>query len=109
MTTPRNATPARPRAPRPRLGTVLPLVLVAAALAASPARAHQYWLAPTRYDAKPHEPVGVGAFAGTGFRGEAKPWSPARCVRFVARTSRLIDLSRAAAPGATAWARFAPA
>src|SRR2546423_15674464 len=98
MTTPRNATPARPRAPRPRLGTVLPLVLVAAALAASPARAHQYWLAPTPHAANPPRPVGGGALAGTGFRGEAKTWSPARSVRVVARPPRRLHLSRAAPP-----------
>jgi len=109
MTTPRSATPARSRTPRPRLVTPFVLVLATATLGVSPARAHQYWLAPTRYDAKPHQPVDVGAFAGTGFRGEAKPWSPGRCVRFVARTTRLIDLSRAGAPGETAWTRFAPA
>ena len=51
----------------------------------------------------------MSAYAGTGFRGEPKPWSPAHCVRFVARTSRLVDLTRAASPGETTWARFAPA
>jgi uncharacterized GH25 family protein len=79
------------------------------ASAATTALAHQYWLAPTRYDAQPQQPVSVSAYAGTGFRGEAKPWSPGRCVRFVARTGKSIDLSRGASPGETAWARFAPA
>src|ERR1051325_9442496 len=109
MTIPRNAAPARSRLPAPRLATPFLLVLATVGLGVSPVRAHQFWLAPTRYDAKPHEPVDVGAFAGTGFRGEAKPWSPGRCVRFVARTTRLIDLSRGGGPGGTAWARFAPA
>jgi uncharacterized GH25 family protein len=83
--------------------------VLATAFTAVPALAHQYWLAPSRYDARPQQPIEVAAIAGTGFRGEPKPWSPARCVRFVARTSRLIDLSRAATPGETTWARFAPA
>ena len=87
---------------------VLRLAL-AGVLLPAPVSAHQYWLAPSRYDAPPHAAVEVGAFAGTGFRGEPKPWSPSRCVRFVARTSQVIDLSRGAAPGATTWARFAPA
>ena len=97
--------------PGPRLRVVgrLLLALFIAACEAVPALAHQYWLAPSRYDVRPQQPVEIGAFAGTGFRGEPKPWSPARCVRFVARTSRVIDLSRAASPGETLWARFAPA
>ena len=69
--------------------------------------AHQYWLAPARYDAPPGEPVTVRAFAGTGFRGEWKPWAPDRCVRFVARAARAVDLGRGAPVGEEAWARFA--
>jgi uncharacterized GH25 family protein len=79
-----------------------------AALAA-PAVAHEYWLAPARYDAPPGESVIVRAFAGTGFRGELKPWAPERCVRLVARAARLTDLARGAAPGAERWTRFATA
>src|ERR1044072_414910 len=108
MTIPRNAAPARSRLPAPRLATPLLLVLAPVGVRVSPARAPQYSLAPPRYDASPHEPVDVGAFAGTGFRGEAKPWSPGRCVRFVARTTRPIDLRGGARPGGPAWAGRAP-
>jgi uncharacterized GH25 family protein len=101
--------PAAVPAPGTRTAVRVLLALLLTACAAAPAVAHQYWLAPERYDARPHEPVGVAAFAGTGFRGEAKPWSPGHCVRFVARTSCVLDLSRAGAPGETTWARFAPA
>src|SRR5262245_12818807 len=94
---------------RTRCRITTALALSGCVALASPAAAHQYWLAPSAYAPAPHTPVQVAAYAGTGFRGEAKPWSPGRCVRFVARTSRLLDLSRAAAPGDTAWARFAPA
>ena len=90
------------------IGRALGSALLLASLAAGRVSAHQYWLAPSRYVAVPQQPVEVSAFAGTGFRGEPKPWSPGRCVRFVARTVRSIDLSRAAAPGETTWARFAP-
>ena len=83
--------------------------LAIAALAASSARAHQFWLAPQRYDPAPGQAVEVGAVAGTGFRGERKPWAPAHALRLVARTSRVIDLSRAATIGDQAWVRFAPA
>lgn len=101
--------PARSQSPRQRVAVRLLLALLIAAFEAVPAFAHQYWLAPSRYDTQSKQLVEIAGFAGTGFRGEAKPWSPGRCVRFVARTSRLIDLSRAAAPGETTWARFAPA
>jgi len=70
--------------------------------------AHQYWLAPSRYQVGVGQVAEIGAVAGTGFRGERKPWSPLLCVRFVARTSRMLDLTRAASPGDLAWARFAP-
>src|SRR5882762_397759 len=93
--------------PLPTLSSRL-AVLVALAAPAT-VSAHQYWLAPSRYDGAPHTAIEVGAFAGTGFRGEPKPWSPARCKRFVARTAKVIDLSGAASPGATTWAKFAPA
>src|SRR5882762_3720206 len=108
MNTP-HELPPRIRPLRHRVAAGLLLALLVTGGGVAPASAHQYWLAPSRYDAQPKQPVEVSAFAGTGFRGEAKPWSPGRCVRFVARTSRLIDLSRAAAPGETTWARFAPA
>jgi uncharacterized protein DUF4198 len=72
------------------------------------ALAHQFWLSPSTYAASPGRPVEVGAFAGTGFRGEEKPWSPDHAVRFAVRAARTLDLARAAAPGDFAWARFAP-
>jgi len=85
------------------------LALVCFTAFAGPVSAHQYWLGPSRYDPAPRVAVEVGAFAGTGFRGEPKPWSPARSVRFVARTTKVIDLSPGASPGSLTWARFAPA
>src|SRR5690349_9450149 len=72
------------------------------------ARAHEYWLAPSSYDGAPGRPVTIAAVAGTGFHGEPKPWSPARGVRFLARTSKPLDLSKVAAVGEIEWARFAP-
>ncbi len=94
--------------PRPLRGLLL-IALLLPALPARPALAHEYWLAPARYDVRPRQPVELGAFAGTGFRGERKPWSSVRCVRFVARAERTLDLTRGAAPGEDVWARFAPA
>ena len=84
------------------------LSTIAAGPLAGPALAHQFWLEPSSYAGVRGRSVSVSAFAGTGFRGEAKPWSPARAVRLVARAARLIDLSPAAVPGDRTLARFAP-
>ena len=97
------------RARRALPGLALALaVALAGALWAGRAGAHQYWLAPSRYVVAPHTAVEVSAAAGTGFHGERKPWSPARCVRFVGRATRTLDFARAATVGDLVWARFAP-
>ncbi len=103
-------TPRTSSSPRfCRLHGLAWIALLLPALPARPAFAHEYWLAPARYDVRPQPPVELGAIAGTGFRGERKPWSPARCVRFVARAERTLDLARGATSGEDVWARFAPA
>ena len=76
-------------------------------LPAASSDAHEFWLAPSKYVAPPRTPLEIRALAGTGFRGESKPWSPAHCVRFVARAARLLDMTPAATPGEFAWASFA--
>ncbi len=87
--------------------------LIAAVLAAitlgapMPAGAHEYWLSLTPGLPQTRE-VQVGALAGTGFRGERKPFSPPRCVRMVVRAARSLDLARVAGSGKLVWARFAP-
>lgn len=92
------------------LPAVLALSTAALSLLVAPAvRAHEYWLAPSSYDARPGQTVTLAAVAGTGFRGEKKPWAPDHALRLLARTSRLLDLSAVASPGELAWARFAPA
>jgi len=82
--------------------------LIWLAASPSPGEAHEFWLAPSAYVAGPGRAVEIRALAGTGFRGEPKPWSPARCIRFIAKTARTVDLTRAASPGDLAWVRFAP-
>jgi len=90
----------------------LAIAALAAALGAAcwpaVAVAHQYWLSPSSYEAVTGRPIDLGAIAGTGFRGERKPWSPPLALRFVAETARSVDLTRAASPGELVWARFAP-
>jgi len=82
--------------------------IVSSILGVTPARAHQFWLAPSSYDGLRGRIVEVGALAGTGFRGERLPWSPAHCVRLVAKSAKWIDLTRAASTGDLVWARFVP-
>src|SRR5437867_2647473 len=82
--------------------------VLAALLAALPAAAHEYWLEPSRHVAEPQQAVELSALAGTGFRGERKPFAGAHCVRLVVRAARTLDLSRVARDGEFTWARFAP-
>src|SRR5882672_7860273 len=103
---------------RPRLGlrparcpwgvrVLLAASLVAAGVA-RPAAAHEYWLAPSRYIAAAHQAVDVSALAGTGFRGERKPFAAPHCVRLTVRGQRQLDLLPVARDGEYVWARFAP-
>ena len=86
-----------------------PALLVALLTLPRPVSAHEFWIAPSRYDAVQGTTIDLGTAAGTGFRGEKKPWSPDHAVRFVLRTAKPIDLARAATPGEMTWTRFAPA
>jgi len=72
------------------------------------ATAHEFWISPSRYAAAPGTTLELGTAAGTGFRGERKPWSPDHAMRFTLRTAKSIDLARAATPGEMTWTRFAP-
>jgi hypothetical protein len=75
---------------------------------AVPASAHEFWLTPGKYIVWPPDTAVVRAVAGTGFRGEAKPWDPTHSVRFVARTARRVDLAPGTSPGDFVWSRFTP-
>ncbi|HEY2953709.1 MAG TPA: DUF4198 domain-containing protein [Candidatus Eisenbacteria bacterium] len=77
-----------------------------ALLAASTASAHEFWLSPSTYRAGARDTVAVSTWAGTGFRGEAKPWAAPRAVRFTLRTTREFDLRPAATNGDLTWARL---
>jgi uncharacterized GH25 family protein len=70
------------------------------------ANAHEYWLAPSRYQAAKGEPVTLQAFVGTGFRGEPRPYATTRAVRFQLHGPRTADLARAAANGELSWGGF---
>jgi uncharacterized GH25 family protein len=83
-------------------------LLLLAGLVPATALAHEFWLAPSSYVAAPGRPIRIAAFAGTGFRGEAKPWATPRAVRFVARTARDLDLTSIAENGSLDWAAFSP-
>lgn len=78
------------------------------ALAAPAASAHEYWLSFDRWIVRPGQEVALSALSGTGFRGERKPWSSERAVKFVARTGVLLDLRHGRESGEMTWSRYAP-
>jgi uncharacterized GH25 family protein len=85
-------------------------IAITIALASTPtlARAHEFWLSPSVYTIPPGQTAAVTARTGEGFRGPAKTWAPEHTVRFLLRTSRLIDLTHVAFAGNGPWVRFAP-
>ena len=68
------------------------------------AQAHQYWLTLTDYTPSAGGVVEVRACSGMGFRGEAKPWNPNRCVDFSWITYRRFTLAPMAPEGKLVWA-----
>ena len=89
---------------RPRL--LASLLLLAGALPAADARAHEFWLTPSRYRAGAGDTIEVSAHIGTGFRGEVKPYAASRVVRFSLRHARTIDIAGLARNGDAVMARF---
>src|SRR5262245_27769349 len=110
---PRSSWIRPPRSHRARRALSLPmlaaLVALASSLAAAPSDAHEYWLAPSQYRVPARQAIDLSALAGTGFRGEKKPFTALHCVRFLARTTRVLELTPIARDGEYTWARFAPA
>ena len=86
----------------PKIAT---LIFVSVLAGAGSACAHEFWLAPSRYRAAAGDSVVLGAFVGTGFRGEARPFAARRAVRFIGRGASVADLSGAARDSSLAWAR----
>jgi uncharacterized GH25 family protein len=85
-----------------------PIALALLALAADAALAHQFWLNVSDLTPRLGETIEVGALSGTGFRGEARPWTRERAVEFSWQTYRRFALSPfAGEEGATRWAQHA--
>ena len=59
---------------------------------AGPARAHEFWLAPSSYHAAAGDSIQLRVYVGTGFRGELKPYATTRTIAWAAKTSRMEDL-----------------
>src|SRR6185436_20210579 len=57
----------------------------------------------------PGDSVVVRAMVGTGFRGELKPYTPKRVVRFTFEGTRALDLLPVGVNGESVWARVTPA
>jgi len=102
--------PAAVRRPCRRAGLLLCVLSVAGALAGGPllARAHEYWLAPSRAATQAGDTVVVRAVAGTGFRGEFKPFNRQRTLRLTYEAQRAVPLTPLGVNGETQWARVVP-
>ncbi len=86
----------------------LPLAISTASLLlfAAPLYAHEFWIAPLRYQAAAGDTLVVRAFVGTGFRGETKPLAARRVVRLEAQTTRRFDLRELGVNGSEDYARL---
>jgi uncharacterized GH25 family protein len=86
----------------------LPPIAAALALSLLPgaAHAHEFWLAPSAYAAAPGATLSVFAFVGTGFRGEALPYSARRAVRFLLQAAAPQDLAPLGRNGELAYAEL---
>ena len=69
-------------------------------------QAHEFWLEPSGYVAVANDTITVCAFVGTGFRGDLKPYSPVRVVRFELYAPEKRDLSTLAINGDLAMAHL---
>jgi uncharacterized GH25 family protein len=83
-------------------------VAIAAALTPALAQGHEFWLSPSVYAIAPGQATAVTARTGEAFCGPAKTWARERSVRFLVRTSRLINLTDIAFAGDGPWVKFAP-
>ena len=81
---------------------------VAVTLVPFRALAHEFWLSPTLYAIAPGQATAVTARTGEAFCGPAKTWARERSVRFLVRTSRLINLTDVAFAGDGPWVKFGP-
>ena len=100
--------PATPRRPSFALRLAMAALAMAdlALAAASPAHAHEYWLAPSRYRAGAGDTLGVSAYAGTGFRGERKPYAASRTLALTLHGPRTLDMRPAAINGDLTFAHW---
>jgi hypothetical protein len=73
-------------------------------LAPGTALAHEFWLTPSTYAAAPGSTLSIGAFVGTGFRGEGLPYSARRVVRFLLLGAARLDLAPLGRNGELAYA-----
>jgi uncharacterized GH25 family protein len=82
--------------------------LLALLVLAAPVSAHEYWLTTNTWRCAAGDSVVVRAMVGTGFRGELKPYTPKRVVRFTFEGTRALDLTSVGVNGEPVWARVTP-
>jgi len=96
----------RVHAPWRRQAALAAALIAGLAAPPRPAAAHEFWLEAAPAAAVPGDTLVVRATAGTGFRGEWKPYAAPRTVRLQLRTTRTLDMTRAAVNGDLVYARF---
>lgn len=107
---PDDFSPTGPRRRR-RLGSRLLGTLLSAGIALAstgPALAHESWMAPSTYRATSRDTITVRAYVGEGFRGDLRPYSTRRTLRFTTQGARRVDLTRQVTDGELRWALFMP-
>lgn len=81
-------------------------ILVCGLFWAAPAPGHEFWLMPASYRPRAGDTLAVSAWVGTGFRGEAKTFSPGRCAGFSLLDHAPRSLASLAVDADSVWARI---
>lgn len=75
------------------------------AFAATPARTHEYWIAPSRYEAAAGDTLSFSAWVGNGFPGERKFFDASRTESLTLHATRELDLRLATTDGDSVFGR----
>lgn len=81
------------------------LVILGLLLLPWTAASHEFWLMPSSYFPAPSDTIRITAWVGTGFRGDGRTFTHARCVDFRVLGKVPRSLSRLVAEDDSIWAR----
>lgn len=83
-------------------------MLLGVFLAPAAVSAHEFWLMPSTYFPTATDTVSITAWVGMGFRGEGRPFNPARCADFRRLGHASRSLAASAADQDSIWAHLVP-